>query len=182
MDFWVILYSLICVVVGAGSASFLYKRGQSLAAMIALVLLILVFVFYGLRWFPGGNLNGTKPSGGPWPPIVNMCPDFMASHVDSATNKVYCYDAANIYNMKSATAGTAGLARTSPIINGVSQAAYLLQDPGASTGTDKNPLKTTLKSGASTLTQDSNGKYVRWEGVWDGRSLTTDRIPSIASI
>jgi len=175
MDFWVILYSLICVVVGAGSASFLYKRGQSVAAMIALVLLILVFVFYGLRWFPGGNLNGTKPSGGAWPPIVNMCPDFMASFVDSS-NKVYCYDAANIYNMKSATAGTAGLAATSPMINGVAQPAYLLQNPGAS---DKNPLKTTLKSGASTLTQDSNGKYVRWEGVWDGRSVTTERIPSI---
>jgi len=175
MDFWVILYSLICVVVGAGSASFLYKRGQSMAAMIALVLLILVFVFYGLRWFPGGNLNGTKPAGGPWPPIVNMCPDFMASFVDSS-NKVYCYDAANIYNMKSATAGTAGLATTSPMINGASQPAYLLQNPGA---TDKNPLKTTLKNGASAITQDSNGKYVRWEGVWDGRSVTTDRIPSI---
>ena len=179
MDFWVILYSLICVVVGAGSVSFLYKRDQSIAAMIALVLLILVFVFYGLRWFPGGNLNGTKPAGGPWPPIVNMCPDFMASHVDSATNKVYCYDAANIYNMKTATAGTAGtagLAATSPTINGATQAAYLLQDP---TATNKNPLKTTLRNGASTLTQDSNGKYVRWEGVWDGRSVTTDRIPSI---
>jgi hypothetical protein len=175
MDFWVILYSLICVVVGAGSASFLYKRGQSVAAMIALVLLILVFVFYGLRWFPGGSLNGTKPSGGAWPPIVNMCPDFMASFVDSS-NKVYCYDAANIYNMKTATAGTAGLATTSPMIKGTAQPAYLLQNPGA---TDKNPLKTTLKNGASALTQDSNGKYVRWEGVWDGRSVTTDRIPSI---
>ena len=175
MDFWVILYSLICVVVGAGSVSFLYKRDQSIAAMIALVLLILVFVFYGLRWFPGGNLNGTKPTGGPWPPIVNMCPDFMASFVDSS-KKVYCYDAANIYNMKSATAGTAGLAATSPTINGARQAAYLLQDP---TATNKNPLKTTLKNGASTLTQDSNGKYIRWEGVWDGRCVTTDRIPSI---
>lgn len=175
MDFWVILYSLICVVVGAGSASFLYKRGQSMAAMIALVLLILVFVFFGLRWFPGGNLNGTKPVAGAWPPIVNMCPDFMASFVDSS-NKVYCYDAANIYNMKSATAGTAGLAATSPTINGAAQPAYLLQNPGA---TDKNPLKTTLKNSATTLTQDSNGKYVRWEGVWDGRSVTTDRIPSI---
>ena len=175
MDFWVILYSLICVVVGAGSVSFLYKRNQTIAAMIALVLLILVFVFYGLRWFPGGSLNGTKPAGGPWPPIVNMCPDFMASFVDSS-NIVYCYDAANTYNMKTATAGRAGLAATSPIINGVSQAAYLLQNPA---GTDKNPLKTTLKNGASTLTQDSNGKYIRWEGVWDGRSVTTDRIPSI---
>ena len=175
MDFWVILYSLICVVVGAGSVSFLYKRNQTIAAMIALVLLILVFVFYGLRWFPGGNLNGTKPAGGPWPPIVNMCPDFMASFVDSS-NRVYCYDAANTYNMKTATAGSAGLAATSPMINGVSQAAYLLQNP---TGADKNPLKTTLKNSATTITQDSNGKYVRWEGVWDGRSMTTDRIPSI---
>jgi hypothetical protein len=175
MDFWVILYSLICVVVGAGSVSFLYKRDQSVAAMIALVLLILVFVFYGLRWFPGGNLNGTKPSGGPWPPIVNMCPDFMASFVDSS-NKVYCYDAANIYNMKSATAGTMGLAATSPTINGAAQPAYLVQDP---TSTNKNPLKTTLTTNPATFTQ---GSTVRWEGVWDGRSVTTDRIPSIASI
>ena len=168
MDFWVILYSLICVVVGAGSVSFLYKRNQSIAAMIALVLLILVFVFYGLRWFPGGNLNGTKPSGGPWPPIVNMCPDFMASFVDSTTKKVYCYDPAKIYD------GAMGSAAISQTINGATQTAYLLQDP--TTATNKNPLKATLTANSASFTQ---GSAVRWEGVWDGRSVTTDRIPSI---
>jgi hypothetical protein len=168
MDFWVILYSLMCVVIGGGSVSFLYKRDQSVAAMIALVLLILVFVFYGLRWFPGGNLNGTKPSGGPWPPIVNMCPDFMASHVDSATKKVYCYDPAKIYN------GVMGSSTTPLTINGATQATYLVQDP--TTATNKNPLKATLSTNASTFIQ---GSAVRWEGVWDGRSVTADRIPSI---
>jgi hypothetical protein len=50
MDFWVIFYSLICVVVGGGAVSFLYNRNQSIGAMIALVLLILIFILFGLRW------------------------------------------------------------------------------------------------------------------------------------
>ena len=57
----------------------LYNRGQTMGAMILLVLILLVFFFFGLRWFPGGNLNGTQPGKMAWPPIVNMCPDFMVS-------------------------------------------------------------------------------------------------------
>ena len=174
MDFWVILYSLVCVVVGAGTSSFLFKRGQSIAAMIALVLLILVFVFYGLRWFPGGNLNGSKPAAGVWPPIVNMYPDFMASWVDP-TNKVYCYDAANTYGLKTSTAS--GLISGLNINSVTGQSAYLLQNPtGADVGT-KNPLQTTLTTNPTTLTAGS--PFVRWEGVWDGRSMNPKRIPAI---
>jgi hypothetical protein len=177
MDFWVILYSLICVVVGGGAVSFLYKRNQSMAAMITLVLLLLVFILYGLRWFPGGNLNGSQPKAGSWPPIVNMCPDFMVSWKDPVSSKVYCYDAANLYNLKVTTNSNFETQKT---INGITgQSAILLQNPSAATAQTKNPLQDKLKTNPAAITADSGTTLMRWEGVWDGRITTPARIPTI---
>jgi len=183
MDFWVILYSLICIIVGGGFVSMLYNRGQQMGAMALLVLLILVFLFYGLRWFPGGNLNGTKSAGVvTWPPIVNMCPDFMVSWTDKVTNKVYCYDAANIYNLQAAATAPplqAGLT----IGTASNQSAYLLKDPsqGAATSTlgaapARWPLAAALSTNSSSVLT-SAAKYLRWEGVWDGQTLTATKTP-----
>lgn len=179
MDFWVILYSLVCVAIGAGIASFLFKRGQSIASMIALVLLILVFVFYGLRWFPGGNLNGSKAAAqaaGSWPPIVNMCPDFMASWVDPVNKNVYCYDAAGIYSSTGGSALTGTNIPSSLIVNGkAGVSGYLLQAPTATDAATKNPLQTLFKTPSSVTA----GSLLRWEGIWDGRSANPTKIPSI---
>jgi hypothetical protein len=177
MDFWVILYSLICVVVGGGAVSFLYNRNQSMGAMITLVLLLLVFILYGLRWFPGGNLNGSQPKAGSWPPIVNMCPDFMVSWKDPADSKVYCYDAANLYNLK--TSSNTKLVSGKTINNVSGQSAILLQDPKGTTPATMNPLKNKLKTTPTEITADSATSLIRWEGVWDGRLVNADRVPSI---
>jgi hypothetical protein len=177
MDFWVILYSLICVVVGGGAVSFLYNRNQSMAAMITLVLLLLVFMLYGLRWFPGGNLNGSQPKVGAWPPIVNMCPDFMASWKDPLNSKVYCYDAANLYNLKTTTNSNF---ETNKTINSIiGQSAILLQNPAGTSPATKNPLQEKLKTNPAAITADSVTSLIRWEGVWDGRLTTAARIPTI---
>lgn len=177
MDFWVILYSLICVVVGGGAVSFLYKRNQTMGAMITLVLLLLVFILYGLRWFPGGNLNGSQPKAGSWPPIVNMCPDFMVSWKDPANSKVYCYDAANLYDLKTST--NTNLVRGLTINNVTGQSAILLQDSTGTTAATKNPLQEKLKTNPAAITADSATSLIRWEGVWDGRITTPARVPTI---
>ncbi len=152
---------LISVVVGGFAVSTLYKRGQTIGAMISLVLLILIFVFYGLRWFSGGNLKGTTSSGKiAWPPIVNTCPDFMVSWKDSTTNSIYCYDAGNVYGLKTAT-GVTGVS-TGLTINGISgQSAFLIKGPAASS--------TTLRSNLDTILRDNTANQMRWEGVWDGQ-------------
>jgi hypothetical protein len=182
MDFWLIAYILVTIVVGSGTVSMLYKRGQTVGAMILLVLLILVFVFYGLRWFRGGNLQGTQVATGTWPPIVNMCPDFMVSYTD--TTGVYCYDATNTYGLK--TYNGAGLTTGLTINNVPNQSALLMKNP------NKNQNATDLKSDVGTtisdyrwptlrnlltIAQDPQGKYLKWEGVWDGRSSTPENAP-----
>ena len=182
MDYWVILYSLVCIVVGGGFVAMLYNRGQQIGAMSLLVLLILVFLFYGLRWFPGGNLNGTKPSKVAWPPIVNVCPDFMVSWTNKANGRVYCYDAANIYGLQAAATApplTSGLT----IGTSSNQSAYLLKDPtqGAATSTlaaapARWPLASAMSTNSSSVLTNT-AKYLRWEGVWDGQTLSAAKAP-----
>ena len=168
---------------GSGFVSMLYKRGQMVGAMILLALLLLVFVFYGLRWFRAGRLQGTETAKGSWPPIVNMCPDFMVSYTDT-TGKVYCYDVTNTYGLK--TYNGAGLTTGLTINNSPNQSAFLMMNP------NKNQNATTLKTDVATIAsdyrwptlrnlltiaQDPQGKYLKWEGVWDGRSSTPENAP-----
>jgi len=179
MDFWVILYSLVCVVVGGGFVSMLYNRGQTMGSMATLVLLILVFIFFGLRWFPDGNLNGSKPGKLAWPPIVNVCPDFMVSWT-APDKKVYCYDAANVYNLKTASAAP-------PLVSGLTigtatnQSAYLVKDPTVGTTTSTLASAPTRWPLVNAMNREANivlttaAKYLRWEGVWDGQSITATK-------
>lgn len=160
----------------------LYNRGQTMGAMILLVLLLLVFIFFGLRWFPGGNLNGTQPGKMAWPPIVNVCPDFMVSWTDPSTKKVYCYDAANVYNLKTASSAPPLVAGLS-IGTATNQSAYLVKDPTVGSTTSslgsaptRWPLVSTLNTRSSDVLT-SAAKYLRWEGVWDGQTITATKAP-----
>lgn len=185
MDYWVILYSVICVLVGGGSVNFLYKRGQTMGAMILLVLLILIFIFYGQRWFPNGNLNGTRAAGEKvlWPPIVNMCPDFMVTWTDRTDgNKVYCYDANNVYGLQRASAATP-LVSNKTINTASGQSAYLIKDPSqAASATDINtgaarwPLAAAFTNNSNSVLTPA-AKLLRWEGVWNGGNIDATRIP-----
>jgi len=179
MDFWVIAYILLCVCLGGGIVTILMRRQQTIASMLVLVLLILVFIFFGLRWFPGGNLNGTKPAKVPWPPIVNMCPDFMVTWTAPAPdNKVYCYDANNVYRLKAMSPppaqGPTEPMKSQLVIGNIdSQTAYVINDKATP---PTNPLKTALTNSVSSVVT-GDAKYLRWEGVWDGYSATPEKAP-----
>jgi hypothetical protein len=106
-----------------------------------------------------------------------MCPDFMASWKDPNSSKIYCYDAANLYGLKVTTNANFEAGKT---INSVSgQSAILLQNSSGTTSETKNPLKNILKTNPAAITSDSATSLIRWEGVWDGRLVTSDRVPSI---
>jgi len=175
VSYWMILYILVCVVSASSSVNFLLQRGQQTAAMILLVLLILIYIFYGLRWFT--DKNAQTPGSIQWPPIVNMCPDFMVSWT-GPDNKVYCYDSSNIYSL---SAGSNGLSTVS--INGVNKPVYLIKDPSQNAGAkdltadttgSRWPLAYKLQTNAQSVT---SGSVMRWEGVWDGSNLSSKNIP-----
>ena len=174
MDFWLIAYILTSTILGASLINILYKSEQTVGAMSLLVLLLLIYVFYGLRWFKGGKLKGTTADGQiPWPPIINMCPDFMSAYKDPTNNKVYCYDAGNFYEMK--TYNGAGLQEIT--VNGVAGQRGLLIKNVTGEAIDYPLQNRTSRDGiVNTLLSDTRGKYVKWEGVIESTSVNPENL------
>lgn len=75
MQYSFIAYVFLCIVVGFTVFQRLSGSGRMWAAILSLILFVLIFVFYGMRWFRGTDTTGLKT--GSWPPIINMCPDYL---------------------------------------------------------------------------------------------------------
>ena len=194
------VYVFLACIIGFSIVKYFYSRGQQISSIMLLVLLFLIFLFYYLRWFKNFQLKGTadttpaapppasscgsssKNVGAPssWPPIVNMCPDFMVTWKDNGGN-IYCYDTSNLYNLSTASPSIQTI--TIPGIG--NKPGYLikrgsaagnpqsLNDPNAGA---KWPFLASLLAGAIPLS-DPSLKYLRWEGVWDGFKLTVANAP-----
>lgn len=75
MNYSFIAYIFICIVIGLGTFSTLIKADRMYSAILSLILFVLIFVFYGLRWFSGETSRFSYS--GAWPPVINMCPDYL---------------------------------------------------------------------------------------------------------
>ena len=198
VHWWLILYYTIAVMTMISLGKWLFNSGRFVSAGLAVLLLFLIYVFFALRWFMNQSPSNKKPSScGPsagssegdsrsssFPPIVNMCPDFMVVWTDPATQNVYCYDDKNTYNMK--TYNNAALTTGLNINNVPGQSAYMIKNAAQNSGatsisTDTNglrwPFLKLLSTNLSMITNDPYGKFLRWEGVWDGSTLTVANAP-----
>jgi hypothetical protein len=193
MDFWLIAYIVVSIIIGTGASGFLYKRQQTVAAILTFILLLLIFIFYGLRWFSGGNLKGSQPGTVAWPPIVNACPDFMISY-KASDGKTYCYDVNNFYGLKVSTTSISNVSNTNltygaltgqngyVILNPTATTTDLKGDKAATAGSRKWPLLTQFAvDPSSVVNADVNNRYMRWEGVWDGRNATPEKLQPLPS-
>jgi hypothetical protein len=150
-----IMYLLVSVSLGLYLIKYMYTLNKPISAMIVLILLILVFTFFGKRWFQYGQLKGTtawvqanagvqsgssgsasqcagtSSTSGPtsWPPVVNYCPDFMT--IDGSGK---CVDSNKLY-------GTTNLGKTEI-------AKY-----------------TGNSNVCPSVTDSTKSMYLRWEGV-----------------
>lgn len=122
-----IMYILVSICLGLYTVKYMYTLNKQISAMIVLILLTLIFIFFGKRWFQHGQLKGSSAwtqanavaqsgsiasasqcgtsasSAGPtaWPPIINYCPDFMTIDANGK-----CIDSAKLYGTSSALGGT----------------------------------------------------------------------------
>ena len=109
-------------------------------------------------------------------------------HTDGNT---YCYDVNNTYNARTSTTAANGFTRLDTV-GGVpnSQGYKIRETTGVSATaatrlkddigpTFKWPLLKYLQTDAQGVIGSStpSGKWLRWEGVWDGRALTPETAP-----
>ena len=116
---------------------------------------ILIFTFYGLRWFSGNVLRASKFNSTTWPPVINLCPDFLSLDPTkiSGKNVMVCVDLSGV------SKGSNGIKKFIDPSN-VSNPSYtfnLSQDKKGS-------------ARLNALCQECKEKGVTWEGIYDGVS------------
>ena len=157
LSYTFLMYILISVCLGMALVKYMYTLNKQISALIVIILLILVFMFFAKRWFEYGQLKGSAEwtkekalaqSGSVaslaaqcgdstqdtittptiWPPVVNHCPDFMTIDGTGA-----CVDSNMMYGSRGATGNT--------------------------------KFSYTGKTNVCASVTGQNSQYLRWEGV-----------------
>lgn len=92
IDYPFILYVLFAIAVCSTAPVYFYNRSKYFAGFASLILFILIFVFYGMRWFSGSTMAGPAAGyKGAWPPQISVCPDYLTYYKSGTTEG--CYNA-----------------------------------------------------------------------------------------
>lgn len=151
MDYVFLFYIFLSFVIASGGAFVLFSSGRTIAAIMFLVGAVVIEAFFGTRWFQASGK--TTAAVGPWPPSINVCPDFLSIYkgvADSSGNRVtYCVD-------------NTGVAGNMP--------RWTSSSVPSQTGNNVFNLSANLTGAARTkaLCTEAAAKKVTWEGVWDG--------------
>lgn len=162
MDYLFILYILVTLGIGLGGTVVMIKSDKTTGGLLFLIGAIIIFVYYGIRWFSGDSLNIGLTKSSTWPPSINLCPDFLTLYKVGTEN--ICVD----------------LDGVSYKVGGIQK----LTDPSLLSSTNKENYMFHLfenQTGSTRLTSICNQcktKQVTWEGIFDGAScLNPSAIP-----
>jgi uncharacterized protein YggT (Ycf19 family) len=72
INWYYVAYVIASIMFTLVSVYALYSAETLARAAIYAIGLVLVLIFFGMRWF--GSPDNTPPV---WPPIINMCPDYL---------------------------------------------------------------------------------------------------------
>ena len=153
MNTYEILFIIAAILVGAGGTAYFATSGQYIAGLIFLVLAIMTFVVFGMRWFgPQGQFASKTQT---WPPALNTCPDYLTFFTrpggTSSTGIPSCVD-------------TLGISR-----NG---ALKMFPADGTTNPPTDDGYYFALKSGESRADICTRVEQagLTWEGVYDGEN------------
>ena len=145
-------YILLVIVFVMYMMMHFYKSERYVTAGICLILFILIFTFFGLRWFQNG-LSYTGEYKGKWPPIINTCPDYLSLWKDS-TNAIKCVDRIGISTRKE-------ILQTWTDVNVTPSPGQIFNSPYIPSNTRTKAQFLILKTAAETA-------GLSWEGITDG--------------
>jgi hypothetical protein len=153
VNWYMIIYVIISIGAVAGGTNQLFPMGTSTAVIFA-VGAVLVFLFYGYRWF--GNQSGTLSK---WPPTINSCPDYLTYVQSLSDKKPGCVDLLGV----SSKSGMLGKTTVSNIPNLASNTSTFVFP-----FTSSDILNATDPATVQAICLQCNKMGVTWEGVFDG--------------
>jgi hypothetical protein len=155
-----IMYILISVSLGMYLIKYMYTLNKQISAMIVMILLILIFVFFGKRWFQYGQLKGSAA----WAKANTIA---QSNQSGSSIANGQCADGS------SATSTVSTI--WPPVVNycpdfmtidgsGACVDSNSMYGPNGSTGSTKINKYKGNTNVCSSITSTSS-KHLRWEGV-----------------
>ena len=75
MNYYLIGFIALAFMIIVGGTYQVFNTNQTPAAIPFFIGSLTLFIIYGIRWF-GSNPLFT-PASGPWPPVINSCPDYL---------------------------------------------------------------------------------------------------------
>jgi hypothetical protein len=160
LSFYLYIFGAIALIMG-GSYTF-FKAKSTVTAGIFLVGSIALAIFFGVRWFLP---SGVRATDGPWPPVINVCPDFLSTAsiagrdtAGTPTTEIVCVDTVGV-------AGPGGI-QVWPQ-GGSNDERYLFR------------LFASDPNRQVKLCQQCNEKKVTWEGVYDPSGACSANVPPL---
>ena len=156
----------MAIIIGIWGTVGLFQSHRQIAAIIFLIGAILVFVYFGMRWFEEGGIGpGNVPK--QWPPIVNTCPDFLTYYEYSTGSgvsaKTYraCIDTIGVSTKPSALAKWVVGTTVAPTeYSETDTKVFNLQGADGVELTNKKKCDAAIAAGLA------------WEGITDGFTCT----------
>lgn len=153
MDYSLILYILVSIALGVGGTYYIFQVDRALTSFMYLIGVIFVLVYFGLRWFAGDNLRLGGVKSNVWPPVINLCPDFLTlteRGSGTAVEKI-CVD---LIGVASGAGGIQKLTEPTQINN--DNFVFKLHE------------NLTGPARRRKLCEECTSKRVTWEGLFDG--------------
>lgn len=152
-----IFFLLISMATILGSVFFNFQAGKYVSAGILGVGFLTISILYGLYMFtPSGEIvSSVKP--GPWPPTINVCPDFLS--LITLNGVAVCVDPIGVSNQS----------------NGLKK-----WNNSGNTGTDyvfDLSLNLSNQGRIDALCNQCRAKGLTWEGVFDGTTCLNNQPP-----
>ena len=170
MNYYLLMYIFVCLAIGSGVSMFLMQSGRTISAATFFIGALLIFVFFGLRWF---QYSPDPTAAKAWPPVINTCPDYLVffernitGSGGQLTTENTCVDPLGVSTKPSALLKWPGAQPASD------RAEYYF----SLEFTDTDPLKL-----AAAKCERSLQKGVSWEGVTDGETCYKYKSPSGAA-
>jgi len=147
INWYLVAYVLLSIVFLIHTTSKLYPMGQTRGVIYAIGTFC-VLLYFGLVWF-----RQTKSKRNTWPPVINMCPDYLTYYKPSGGTGV-CLDMLGV----SKNGGLGNVVANIAAANPTNTFIY--------TSTDIKNKKVDMNQVCTYCAQ----KGVTWEGVYDGDS------------
>jgi len=154
-NFYMITFIIAAVLVITWGTYHFYAMNQGSTALLFFIGSLTLFIIYGIRWF--GPTPLFTPTSGPWPPVMNTCPDYLTYYQRTVggVQKDTCIDLIGVSKDNS-------LLSTFPKTGSPPDSdSYYLDISG--TSSDPNTKSTQLCNIAM-------NQKVTWEGMTNGES------------